>query len=318
VAEALASVLPGVAVPEDEIAYLVLHFGSSIERREKGRNRFRALVVCSAGIGSAQMLASRLRAEFPEIEVVANISWFDLKDLSRESYDFLISTVPLPLAAADYVLVNPLLDEEGVKAVRGVIVQREKRIREGQAPAGREGPGEEDSARGDLTRFLGAGMAMLEGLGAFREVDPGGTWEGLLSAVVRRCAIAGLIADPGKALEDLGERSRDGGILLPGGRILFLHARTPGVKGPSFSVHALSPAPGRDQAGRPLAAELLVLLLAPPRTSPETQAILNEMSVSLLDPRTAPVLAAADEAALRDYYARYLDRYIRSSPAQGA
>lgn len=318
VSESLAALLPGIEVPADEIAYLVLHFGSSVERREKGRNRFRALVVCSAGIGSAHMLASRLRAEFPEIEVVANVSWFDLKDLSRQTYDFLVSTVPLPLPASDYVLVSALLDEDGVRAVREAIVLRERSIREGRAPAGMEGPGEDDSARGDITRYLGAGLAMLEGIRALRQVEAGQDWEGLLVPILDRLDEAGLLFDRARALGDLRERSRDGGIPLPGARLLFLHARTSGVERPSFVLMSLAGGPVRDPGGKALGSDFVVLLLAPPRTSPETQAILNEMSVSLLDPQTSETLLSADEAAIRAYYARSLDRYIRSAPAQGA
>jgi mannitol operon transcriptional antiterminator len=319
VAEAAASVLPGIAVPDEEIAYLVLHFGSSVERRERGRSRFRALVVCSAGIGSAQMLASRLRAEFPEIEVVANVSWFDIKDLPRESYDFLVSTVPLPLERQAYVLVNPLLDAEGVEEVRAAISERERSLRAGQSAgmAGAAGGVLPAAPGGDLIRFLGAGMSMLEGIRVFPGAVRGEGWEGLLHNALSRCSAAGLVQDPSAALADLAERSKDGGILLPGGRVLFLHARTASAPRASFSVHALDAPVGDAPGGRRVEARLVALMLAPPSTSAEIQSILNEISVSLLDPATEAILGEVDEAALRAYYARCLDRYIRSNQAQG-
>jgi len=118
VAGALTEVYPRLAVPPEEIGYLVLHFAASVERSHRETVPFRALIVCSSGIGTSHMLASRIRAEVPEIEVVAALSWFEVKDFSRDRYDLLISTIPLPLPTEDYVVVSPLLDEGALKALR--------------------------------------------------------------------------------------------------------------------------------------------------------------------------------------------------------
>ena len=59
-------------------------------------------------------------------------------------------------------------------------------------------------------------------------------------------------------------------------------------------------------------------MLAPRSLDRETQDILSEISVSLLDAKTVEILQAADEASIKYHYSRYLDRYFRSIPAQGA
>lgn len=115
---ALTEVYPRLAVPLEEVGFLVLHFAASVERSHRETVPFRALIVCSSGIGTSHMLASRIRAEMPEIEVVATLSWFEVKDFSRDRYDLLISTIPLPLPGEDYIVVSPLLDEAGLKALR--------------------------------------------------------------------------------------------------------------------------------------------------------------------------------------------------------
>jgi mannitol operon transcriptional antiterminator len=124
VTRALAETYPRLAVPIEEVGYLVLHFAASVERHHGEGLPFRALIVCSSGIGTSHMLASRIRAEVPEIEVVANLSWFDVKDFSRDHYDLLISTVPLPLPEADYVVVSPLLDEQGLRTLKDHLRRR--------------------------------------------------------------------------------------------------------------------------------------------------------------------------------------------------
>ncbi len=124
VTQSLAEAYPQLLVPTEEVGYLVLHFAASVERHHGEGAPFRALIVCSSGIGTSHMLASRLRAEVPEIEVVANLSWFDVKDFSRDEYDLLISTVQLPLPEADYVVVSPLLDDQGLRTLKDHLRRR--------------------------------------------------------------------------------------------------------------------------------------------------------------------------------------------------
>lgn len=317
VREACTAVFPALDIPDDEIGYLVLHFGSAIERSGSGGERFRAMVVCSAGIGTAHMLASRIRAEFPEIDIVANLSWFDVKDTSRETWDLLVSTIPLPLESDEYVLVDPLLSADGIRAIRAHMEMRRSRagsMRQAEGALRREG------TLGDLKqmgRHLQAVIGILERL---RVIEGGrvGDWDAFLRSAVDRCADSGLVDDADAVFLDLRERSRDFGIILPTSRILFLHARSSGVSAASVSLHAFARPLPRYAENWEAAPTRLALMLAPRSIDTETQDILNEISVSLLDAPTVEVLQAADEANIRAHYSRYLDRYFRSIPLQGA
>jgi mannitol operon transcriptional antiterminator len=314
---ACTAVFPALAIPDDEVGYLVLHFGSAIERSGSGGERFRAMVVCSAGIGSAYMLASRIRAEFPEIDIVANLSWFDVKDVARESWDLLISTIPLPLDSDEYVLVDPLLSPEGLRAIRAHMTARRSRL----GTIERASPPKREGTLGDLKqmgRQLQAVIGVLERLRVFNSERAEVDWEGLLRSAVNRCADAGLVDERESAFVDLRERSRDFGILLPSSRILFLHARSVGVSAASVSLHAFPHALPKLGQRWETAPTRLALMLAPRALDQETQDILNEISVSLLDAGTVEILQSADEANIRAHYSRYLDRYFRSIPLQGA
>jgi mannitol operon transcriptional antiterminator len=66
-------VFPDLSVPEDEIGYLVLHFGSSSTGRPR-IEKFRARCLCRRRHHSARMPGHRIR-ETPEIDIVANLSW---------------------------------------------------------------------------------------------------------------------------------------------------------------------------------------------------------------------------------------------------
>jgi len=154
---ALAEAYPRLVVPPEEVGYLVLHFAASVERSHRESVPFRALIVCSSGIGTSHMLASRIRAEVPEIEVVASLSWFDVKDFSRDRYDLLVSTVPLPVPEEDYVVVSPLLDDQGLRVLRDHLRRRRLRLMA-------EGPAEADpspapSVQGDSLNVLVEGLS---------------------------------------------------------------------------------------------------------------------------------------------------------------
>lgn len=319
VREAIDEAFPRLGVPDDEVAYLVLHFGSSLERGAMPPRRFRALVVCSAGIGSAQMLASRIRAELPELEIVASLSWFDVAKIDRDEWDVLVSTIPLPLAPDEYLLVNPLLPPEGITAFRAFLLRRGGRIR-AVASKGGETTNEDLAGLRAMNSHLSAAVGILENFSVFavdvRSSAERHSWKNFLAAVIGNCGKEGLITDREAALADLERRSVDGGILLPGSSILFLHARSRGVSRPSLSLHLMKNPPEAPVAW-PRKPTRLVLMLAPEALDRAVQDVLNEISSSFLEEGTIQALATGDEAAIRIHYTRRLDRYIRAVPNQG-
>lgn len=320
--KAAERVFPELNLPDDEIGYLAMHFGSSIERRSKAGGRFRALVVCSAGIGSAQMLASRIKAELPEIDIVASLSWFDIRDLDRDACDILVSTIPLPISAEDYILVNPLLPPEGIAALKGFMAARRESISASPAPIERDRGSFDDMKT--MNERLAASIALLDKLRLFGPGDGDrrgkgrAAWEAILEETVDRCAAEGLLEDPGLVLRDLELRSRDRGIILPDSSLLFLHARSSGLRRPSLTIHALGEGLRLAEAPWKARPSRLVLMLAPPGIDRAAQDILNEVSSSFLDPSSIAVLESGTESLVRTHYTRLLDRYARSSRAQGA
>ena len=218
----------------------------------------------------------------------------------------------------EYVLVDPLLSSDGLEALRAHLAARKTRVYAADKPTS-EAPVDETLAGLKLrSRQLQAVIGVLERLTVFHDAPGEDSWDAFLYAAIERCAGSALVNDREVAFRDLQERSRDFGILLPSSRVLFLHARSEGVSVSSLSLHAFPD-------GLPCAAESwdslptrLALMLAPRSLEKETQDILNEISVSLLDADTIEVLQAADEASIKKHYSRYLDRYFRSIPPQGA
>ncbi|AYU55782.1 BglG family transcription antiterminator [Staphylococcus debuckii] len=110
----LAEIWPDLKFPASEIAFVVLHFGGSLKHlKEKALN---ILVVCSSGIGTSRVLATRLTQTFSEIGETTQASLSDLKQLNLKSYDGIISTIGLEIEEP-YITVNPLLPDQDINYV---------------------------------------------------------------------------------------------------------------------------------------------------------------------------------------------------------
>lgn len=102
-------------IPEDEIAFLTIHFASLIRRYQAKSNRkITAAVTCPNGVGSSMMLYSGLEELFPEFEFLPPITHMDLS-LLFSKVDIIFSTIGsqqfIPPEKA-FVVVNPIMNTE--------------------------------------------------------------------------------------------------------------------------------------------------------------------------------------------------------------
>ncbi|RCW47365.1 MULTISPECIES: BglG family transcription antiterminator [unclassified Halanaerobium] len=107
-------------IKEEEVAYIALHLGAALERRKRTVN---LLLVCGSGIGTAQLLASKLQENFVNINISDSISLHSLKNYNLTSIDLIISTVPVKIEEKPFIQVNPLLLEEDIKKIKGELTQ---------------------------------------------------------------------------------------------------------------------------------------------------------------------------------------------------
>jgi mannitol operon transcriptional antiterminator len=98
------------SIPEEECGYvamcLIAAVEGSIQRRQP-----RVAVICPLGIATSKMLVSRLRSEFPHLNIVGVYSYEKMETLQQENADLIISTSPqlTKLSCCDVIQVNPLL-----------------------------------------------------------------------------------------------------------------------------------------------------------------------------------------------------------------
>lgn len=108
-------------VTEDEIGFIALHIGAAAERYKPiKRVNPRVVLVCSSGIGTTNILAVRLKQEFPSVNILGISSALDAENYAmNKKADIVITTIPINVKSVPVYLVNPLLNEEDIKKLKG-------------------------------------------------------------------------------------------------------------------------------------------------------------------------------------------------------
>lgn len=109
----------GLGIPESEIGYIAMHIGAAVERNKE---KIKTIVICHTGIGTSQLLYTRLKKGFAELELVGIRSSTVLRDEDLKDIDLIISTVPVKTEKS-YILVNPILNSKDIKLIAKFVNQ---------------------------------------------------------------------------------------------------------------------------------------------------------------------------------------------------
>lgn len=110
-------------ITEDDIAWLVLHFCASLERRRRMMPAVRTAIVCMHGIGTANLLRELICSRFKSIRVTDVVTCENQQVLEQTDVDFVITSVPLPECSVPWVKVSPIPDEEDWERIEHMILQ---------------------------------------------------------------------------------------------------------------------------------------------------------------------------------------------------
>lgn len=109
-------------IPESEIAYLAMHFGSSIERNLVEDVEIKAVTCCPTGIGTSRFLMTNLQKKFSNLNIVNTISAINIDDeyLKQQGINLIISTVEVD-SSMNSIVVSPFLNLDDVKNIRHIL-----------------------------------------------------------------------------------------------------------------------------------------------------------------------------------------------------
>lgn len=101
--------------PESELAFIAMHLSAALTDSTLGaRREVSVIVACPTGMGTSRLLASRLRQEYAQLQLVDLVSTLQLTPgyFDTHTADIIISTVPIPSVPVPVVVVSPLLTLE--------------------------------------------------------------------------------------------------------------------------------------------------------------------------------------------------------------
>lgn len=302
VRKAVDRVSPKLHVPDEEIGFLVMHFGASQERIKQLRREVRAILVCTSGIGSSKHLQIRLQKELPQIAIVDRVSWYEASRISEDTYDLIISTVDLPLDPLQYIKISPLLNLAEVEQLRSFIKvttlgrQREETMMEGITPT-QFGFEQLLSLKTTLDEIV-----LLVKRFKIVEIREQQVYD-LTTLFDEACLIEekeGVLISSSLVVERLIERERSSSQMITGTSLALFHTRSSHILRPSLSLYRLvQPLPMKTTP--PSQLSQFLFMLAPQTLSRESLEVLSEISAMLLESSVIELLETGDEIAIRSY-----------------
>lgn len=112
----------GVSFPEEEVSFLTICFAAALERQKKRKKRLPlAMVVCSTGTSTSQMLLSQLKSRF-QISILGAFPARKVDEiLQKQKVDLIISTVELIRDGVRVIKVSPVLDKHDIERLSDVL-----------------------------------------------------------------------------------------------------------------------------------------------------------------------------------------------------
>lgn len=98
-------------ITREEIAYITIHVCAAMERNRYQGAQFTILLVCNSGVGTSQLLLSRLKKYF-QFYVLDVLPVHALASYDVAGVDLIISTVPIQEERCETIILHPYLSDE--------------------------------------------------------------------------------------------------------------------------------------------------------------------------------------------------------------
>ncbi|MFB4210518.1 BglG family transcription antiterminator [Shouchella sp. JSM 1781072] len=266
-----------IVLPDEEIGFLTLHFGAAMTRK-KNRHSLRALVVCSSGIGSARMLSSRIRDEFPEVTSITLASMLELDQYDPHSFDLFLSTVRLNEQKRQAIHVSPVLTDNEVTMIQTYLNSHNE-----QRPMLNLPPKKDGSTVTSMKEIINMSLYIEQVLDSIFHCDVSSVEDGL-EMIIGQLEEKGKVKKKERVLSSLQEREALGGLAIPGSGLALYHTRTADIIAPVFGILTLTtPVTVQSMAGENEEITRMILMLAPIQLTEQQLAYMSYLSILLIE-----------------------------------
>ncbi|MBC1435668.1 transcription antiterminator [Listeria rocourtiae] len=301
-------------VPDEEIGYLVLHFGAALLQKNE-HQVFSGLVVCSSGIGTSKMLATRLKQALPQLKDLQNVSLFEiLNHRNTQHFDVIVSTIDLGKVDFEYFLVSPMLTDREISKIEVFLKQKEMFMPQKETREQEERMTLLEAVHHleNEQEYMNTILAILKGFQVVKMEDTQHDLEDTLRAVCMAMFAQEREIQVEILLRSLLEREKWSGFGIPETRLALFHVRNEFVHQPVFQVFSLQdavdvPAMG----GGNVAATTLLVLLAPEKLAPqglEVMSFISAMAVESIE--TTRLLESGNGTEITAFIIRKLNGFL--------
>lgn len=316
VKEAVEQVFHEYTVPDEEIGYLVMHFGAVL-LGSKDLGNVKALVICSSGIGTSKMLVTRLQKEFPELKQVKNVSVMEFKKMKTDDYSLVISTIPIPDYPLDYILVSPILNKEEIEKIRSFINEQmivsssEKNLTITLEAENKKTVTALMKELSDIKEYAHTIGTILEGF-ELKELQSLQTTNEILDYAVRELLERNKINDFEAVVRAIFEREKLGGLGIPETTMALYHTRSRHVLEPCFTIYTVAkPIEVVGMDGNIMGMRSFVLMLSPEEAAKGVLEVLSFLSSLLIESEESiSVFQSNDQGRIEALLTRRFDQFF--------
>lgn len=108
-------------VSDDEIAFITMHIGASLERAKPSIHKKRTIMIgvaCASGIGISALLSARIQKVFQQEVSIQTLSMEDVMHQNYADCELLVTTFHMEVDNLPLIEVSPLLSEADVVNIR--------------------------------------------------------------------------------------------------------------------------------------------------------------------------------------------------------
>ncbi|WP_040978763.1 BglG family transcription antiterminator [Oceanobacillus jeddahense] len=307
--ECMEAVFPDLQIPEEEVAYIVLHFAATLLQTEKSKD-VRVLVICSTGIGTSKILASKLERKFPEIEIAKHQSIFDLNQEELLEYDVIVSTVLLENLNQSYVHISPMLTEEEAAKVKTAIRKAALTRPKSSVKANKIMEGDFLENLQEMHRYSEVILQVLNRFKLFYLKD---NKTDFLASICYQLHHHGSIENPEILLDKFIKREAQGGLGIPGSSLALFHTRSDTINGPGFFIFQLA---NKEKLQAMDATNMevsrILIMLAPASMHEAALDVLSYLSGLIVqDDHYLQLLQEADEKEIGQFLTKQFQLFIQ-------